>query len=142
MKKKNIYDSFLGFLTKKGNKVLARKLLYISFFKASRTTKLPMHFLIFKVFSHLNSALEAKRIRYRRSSHIVPFPVNEKRRIYLGIKWLLEAVKEDKRRQPFSDKLSFELVSVAKNMQCKSLQKKQTNDTLAAANKSNIHFRW
>lgn len=142
MRKKNIYDSFLGFLTKKGNKNKAKTLLDTSFLKASKILNIPPHFLLFRVFTHLNSSVEAKRIRYRRGSYIVPFPTSSSRRIYLAIKWLVESVQEDRRRQSYSDKLSFELVNVAKNISCKSLQKKHVNDTSASANKSNIHYRW
>jgi ribosomal protein S7 len=141
-RKKNVYNSFLGFLTKKGNKTSAKILLDAAFLKASRTLDLPTHLLMFSVFSNLSSSVEAKRVRYRRGSHVVPFLTGHKRRIYLAIKWLVESVKEDKRRQSLIEKFSFEIVNVFKNVPCKTLQKKQSNDNLASANKSNIHFRW
>lgn len=142
MRKKTIYDSFLGFLTKRGNKAIAKNLVDSAFLKAAKVLNIPTHILLFRVFSNLNSSVEAKRIKYRRGSYIVPFPTSRQRRTYLVIKWLVEAVKEDKRRHSYSEKLSFELVNVVKNISCKSLQRKQTNDSLASANKSNIHYRW
>ena len=40
---------------------------------------------------------------------MVPFPISYKRSIYLITKWLLQAIKDDTRKLPMSEKLSTEI---------------------------------
>ena len=58
---KAIYINFLGFLTKKGNKVIAKKILDEAFLEVSLKTNQPVHILLIKVFLKLNSFVEIKK---------------------------------------------------------------------------------
>jgi len=95
-----------------------------------------------KIFLKLNTFVEIKKIRIRKSSYIVPFSINFKRRVYLITKWLLSSSKENNSSISFAEKLSLEIISIVKNSSSNSLKKKNTNISLAFANRSNIHFRW
>jgi ribosomal protein S7 len=68
--------------------------------------------LILKIFLKLNSFVEVKRVRVKRSSHLVPFSIRLKRRSYLIIKWLMQAVKEDTRKVSMSEKLFVEISNI------------------------------
>jgi ribosomal protein S7 len=94
------------------------------------------------IFLKLNSYIEIKTIRIRKKIHFVPFPTNYKRRIYLVTKWLIHAALEDKRKLPFSQKLSLEIFNLIKNKSSKSLKSKENNFLKATTNRSNLHFRW
>ena len=78
-----------------------------------------------------NTFVEVKKIRIKRSTHIVPFPITFKRKSYLIIKWLIEAIKEDTRKISTSEKLSSELINVLKKSSSKALQKKKLNISVA-----------
>jgi ribosomal protein S7 len=140
---KAIYINFLGFLTKKGNKVIAKKILDEAFLEVSLKTNQPVHILLIKVFLKLNSFVEIKKIKFRRSTHVVPFVLTSfKRKSYLIIKWLMEVVEQDKRKVPIAKKLSKEILNILKNKSSKALIKKKMNTKNAVINRSNIHFRW
>ena len=142
LQKINLYSKFLGFLIKKGNKVVAKQIINNAFLIASKSTKLSLQFLLLKLFLKLNSFVEVKRVRIRRSSHVVPFAINFKRRLYLIIKWIMNAVHQDKRQVSMQHKLAFEIINIIKNLPSKSLKLKEANITQALANRSNAHFRW
>jgi len=142
IKNKTIYTNFLGFLTKNGNKLAAKKIIDEAFLETSRQVNFPLHLILVKVFSKINSFVETKKIRIKRSTHIVPFGVTSKRRFYLVIKWLMEVVAEDKRKISTSKKLSAELLNIFKNKSSKTIAKKDLNLNQATSNRSNIHYRW
>ena len=138
----HLYSKFLGFLIKMGNKIGAKKVINDAFLKVSKETGFSMHQLLLKLFLKLNSFVEVKRVRIRRSSHLVPFSITLKRRSYLIIKWLMQAVQEDKRKVSMSDKLYVEISNTIGNTPSRSLKIRNLNVSQALANRSNIHFRW
>jgi ribosomal protein S7 len=139
---KNLYNKFLGFLIKKGNKISARSILNTSFLTVSKKTGLPLHILLLKIFLKLNSFVEVKKVRVQRSSHLVPFSIRLKRRSYLIIKWLMQAVKEDSRKISMSEKLSSEILDTIKKNPSRSVKIRNFNISQALSNRSNIHYRW
>lgn len=141
-KNKNLYNKIINFITKKGNKVQANKIVNTAFDVVSKETGLSFNTILSKLFFKLNSFVEVKRVKIRRGFHLVPFPISPKRSTYLIIKWLLQAVKEDKRRVPLSEKLSSEIILTITSSNSKSLSIKTTNISQVLANRSNIHFRW
>jgi len=141
-KNKNLYNKIINFFTKKGNKVKATKIVNEAFDKVSKETGLSFNSILSKLFSKLNSFVEVKKIRVRRGFHLVPFPISHKRSTYLIIKWLIQAIKEDKRGISFSDKLFSEINQTISSSSSKSLEIKTSNISQVLSNRSNIHFRW
>lgn len=139
---KSIYSQFVGALTKDGKKNLAKRIVDEAFFSASKTLKIPPQMVLVETFKKLNSLVEIKKVKLGGSIHIVPFAISFKRRTYLVVKWVLDAVREDKRRVPFSEKLTFELVNTVKGAASKSMKAKEANTELAMVNRANIHYRW
>lgn len=137
-----LYKKFLGFLIKKGNKVAAKKILDETFFKVHKATKLPMQVCLSRLFTLLNSFVEVKKVNVRRRSILVPFSITLGRRSFLVVKWLMLSVKADKKKAPFSDKLSSEIINVLNDTNSKAKKLKETNIAQAMANRSNIHYRW
>lgn len=139
----NLYHKLLGVLTKKGNKTAAKKIIDNTFLKLSAKTNKSLQKLFLQIFIKLNSFVEVKNVRVRRSSHMVPFSINLKRRSYLILKWLTSAIKEENSQQvSFDEKLYSELESLLNNTQSKALKKKKQNTANAVKNRSNLHFRW
>jgi small subunit ribosomal protein S7 len=141
-KNKNLYNKIINFFTKKGNKVKATNLVNGAFDKVSKSTGLSFNAILTKLYLKLNSFVEIKKIKVRRGFHLVPFPISYKRSTYLMIKWLLQAIKDDKRKIPVSDKLFLEINQTISSSSSKSLDIKNSNITQVLANRSNIHFRW
>ena len=108
----------------------------------SKSTGLSFNTILSKLYTKLNTFVEIKKIKVRRGFHLVPFPISHKRSTYLIIKWLLQAIKEDQRRIPISEKLSMEINQTISSATSKSLEIKSSNLNQVLANRSNIHFRW
>jgi ribosomal protein S7 len=144
MKKKNfhLYNKFIGFITKNGNRPKAKIIFDSALFDVTRKLKISFNKLLLKLFLKLNSYIEIKTIKIRKKIHFVPFPTTYKRRIYLVIKWITVAASEDKRKLNFSKKLSLEIFNLLQNKSSKSLKIKKNNFSKALINKSNFHFRW
>jgi ribosomal protein S7 len=141
-KPKSLYYKFLGFLIKKGSKNSAKKTLDSAFLTVSKKTGLSLQSLILQVFFKLNSFVEVRKVRVKRSSHVVPFSIGLKRRSYLIIKWLALAASEDKRKVSLSEKLADEVLTLVKGSASKSLKLKEITLAQALVNRSNAHFRW
>lgn len=142
LKKRNFYETFLGLIIKNGQKVQAKRILDTAFFIVSKQTKLSTNSIMLKIILYLNSFVEIKKIKSKRSTHFVPFPLSTKRKFYLISKWVIDSVGDDKRRLDFATKLADEILTVVRNKSSKSLRKKNLNFKLSIQNKSNIHFRW
>ena len=140
--KKTLYNKLIGFITKKGKKTNSLKIVNEAFFKVSANTNLSMQKIVLKLFLKLNSFVEVKKVRVKRSFHLVPFQIPLKRRSYLIIKWLMQAIKSDKRNVTTVEKLAFEIEQTLKTETSKSLKLRNLNITTALANRSNLHYRW
>jgi len=139
--KKDLYNQFLGFLIKNGNKNGAKRVLDQAFFKLSKKVNLSTDRILLKIFIKLNSFVEVKKIRSRRSTHIVPFPITFKRRYYLAFKWLMLSINEDKRKISSSEKIYTEVLNLLTKKSSNSINKKEINLSLSLKNRSNIHYR-
>jgi ribosomal protein S7 len=138
----NLYIKILSFLIKKGKKTKAKALLDFSLFTVCNLTKLPLHYIFIKIFSLINVFVETKTVRVKRSSYIVPFSINLKRRFYLLTKWLVQASSVNKQKVSFSKKFIKEIVCVLTKQKSEVLNIKVLNNSKALVNKSNIHYRW
>ena len=132
----------MGVLLKKGKKTKAKKILDTVLLKVSKSTKLSIHLVLYRVFFNLNTFVEVRRVRVKRRSFLVPFNVSFSRRISLMLKWILLTVRNDSRRTSTINKLSIEIFKIVKNLPCNSIKLKKLNDSQAFSNKANIHFRW
>ena len=139
---KNLYKKIVNFFIKDGNRVKASKLVGLAFSKVSKKTGLSFNQILSKLFVKLNSFVEIKKIRVRRGFHMVPFPISHKRSMYLITKWLVQAIKEDTRKLPMSEKLATEIYNTVVTQSSKSLDIKNSNTSQVMTNRANIHFRW
>jgi small subunit ribosomal protein S7 len=139
---KNFHKKLVGFLTKEGKKSKAVSIVNSSFLLVSKNKDLSFSEIESRLIEKLNSFVEIKKVRIRRGSHMVPFPVNDNRRFYLMVKWLMQSVKEDKRKKPLSEKIAFEIEQTLKDSPSKSVKLKNLNIAQSISNRSNIHYRW
>ena len=141
---KSFYRTFLGLLIKNGDRVSAKRLLDKTFVIVLKSAKISFNIIILKIIILLNTFVEVKQVKkYKKFSYQVPFPISLKRKLYLSVKWVISSALEDKRRIPFFEKISQEILLLITNKSVsKSYKKKSKNLNLAMANKSNVHFRW
>lgn len=139
---KTLYMKFLGFLVKKGNLISAKKILDKTFFFVSKKTGYSTEVSLLNLFRILNSYVEIKKVRIRRRSFLVPCSININRRSYLIVRWLIQAVHEDLRKDSFANKLSLEIINVLKGISTRSKKLKISNISQSISNRSNIHYRW
>ena len=138
----NLYNKLLGFLIKRGKKNKAKQVLNKAFFLVSEKTGHSMAYILFKVFLKLNVFVEAKTVRVKRRSHIVPFSLGLKRRSYLIIKWLIKSILKNEKKITSSHKIAEEILCLINNSQSKAIKLRNMNNNLSLANRSNIHYRW
>jgi ribosomal protein S7 len=136
------YQKLVGLLTKKGNKQKAMSLLNKALLKTSKDLKYTPNLVLKKALDLLKTSLELKKIKRRRSSHFIPFPLKKKRKLFLVSKWLLLGAKHQEINKTLDLKLNLELIELIKNRNSFSYKFKEQNIRKALQNKSNTHFRW
>jgi pentatricopeptide repeat protein len=107
--KKSLYSILINSLTKNGNKSKAIKIINSAFLKVSTNTGLSKRQVLLKLFLKLNSFVEVRQLKVRKRIFFVPFPTTLKSRLYLTVKWLIKAAKENKKKFPFLKNLQLRL---------------------------------
>ena len=137
------YSRLLGFLNKKGMKSSAKFILDSAILLVSKRLKRSRYIILLRLFFKLNTFVESRKLRIKKSTYIVPFAISLKRRLYLATKWLILSVNQNTRQISLIEKLADEMLRVLKkDSYSKSKKQKQLNNSQALANRSNIHFRW
>lgn len=136
---KKMFKKFVGMLTKKGQKIKAKSIFTDALIKVRKEIDLPINLILLKMFTFLKTSVESKKIRVRRTFHTVPFPINENRKTFLVIKWILSSLKKS---QNVSNSLASEIIKILKNFKSNAIKYKNYNVALSLKNKSNSHFRW
>ncbi len=141
-KNQTLYNIFLGYLIKKGNKIQAKRIIDSTFLSLSQKLNLPLNIILRKILKKMGNSIEIKTIKMRKNTHVIPFAINHNRRNYLLVKKIMDSVREDNSNRPINEKLTDEFTSILTDKSSKSLQKNKTALKQAVLNRSNIHFRW
>ncbi len=132
---------FINHVTKKGKKQLANKMVISVLSQLSKTYKLSSARLMSQIFFRIRPYIEVRSVRVRRSSYLVPFPVNLHRQYHLASFWILEALAKDTRKLSFETKLKEEFVNILSKKGA-VLAKRASIYQLAQKNRANLHYRW
>lgn len=131
-------DKFINYLLKRGKKSTAWKIyddLLLSLekrgFKESAQT-------VKKALENIYPIVEVRPKRIGGAVYQVPIEVIGKRRIALGLRWLLKAANARKGK-PMAEKLADEIVQ-AIDSQGAAVKKKEDVHKMAEANKAFAHF--
>ena len=141
-KNQTLYNIFLGYLIKKGNKIQAKRIIDSTFLSLSQKLNLPLNVILRKILKKMGNSIEIKTIKMRKNTHVIPFAINHNRKNYLLVKKIMDSVREDTSNRPINEKLTDELTSILTDKSSKSLQKNKAALKQAVLNRSNIHFRW
>ncbi|MBU3964360.1 30S ribosomal protein S7 [Patescibacteria group bacterium] len=129
----------INYIMRKGNKSIARKIVYsaLSIIK-EKTKQEPVQFLE-KAIQNASPVLEVKSKRIGGANYQVPIEVSKERRVALAVRWIIQASKKGK--GSMAEKLAKELMEAAENTG-NAVKKKETVHKMAEANKAFAHFAW
>ena len=137
-------SKIIGFLIKKGNKKKALKLfnnLLNSFI--SNTYKISTIYLFSILFFKLNTNIELREFKFRKRVHYIPMPIKRKRKMFIIIKWLKQAILLNKLKVNVATKLYEELANTLFAEQFSNIiNYKVENEKKAFQYKAKAHFRW
>jgi ribosomal protein S7 len=137
-----ISETLLKFFLKKGNYKSAQLSVKTLFERLFKKTSLGQYSILNKIYKILYINFEVRKIKKRRTSHLVPMPVKKKRGYFLIIKWLFDSIKNDSRNVSTVDKLIIEILKYINNKESEGSKKKVLMQKLALTNRSNAHYRW
>lgn len=136
------YQKLIGYLTKKGVKKKMSIIVNKSLFILSKKYGYKPSYIFFRIFLSLNTFIEARTIKKRGRTMIIPFPIKLNRRIHLILKWYTSSILKATNKLPLYKKIVKATISIFKKKKSKALFLKKTNNKLAFLNRSNLHFRW
>ncbi|HEY4516140.1 MAG TPA: 30S ribosomal protein S7 [Candidatus Paceibacterota bacterium] len=134
-------EKFINYVMQEGKKNTARKIVYTSFDLIKEKEKVEDPIVIFE--TALNNTGPTMEVRSRRvggANYQVPREVRPERRLYLGMKWVIEAAKA-KKGKPMAEKLAEEIILASKN-EGEAIRKRENTHKMAEANKAFAHFAW
>lgn len=131
-------EKLINYLMEKGKKNTARK-IYSDALKVieSRGYKDPDG-SVKKALENIYPVIEVRPRRIGGAVYQVPIEVIGKRRIALGLRWLLEAARK-KKGKPMAERLADEII-LALDSQGAAVKKKEEVHKMAEANKAFAHF--
>jgi len=93
-----------------------------------------------KALTNIMPPVEVKSRRVGGSTFQIPVEVRPKRKLALGIKWMIDYSKK-RNDKSMSRKLAAEIIAAAKE-EGAAVKKKEDTLRMAEANKAFSHFRW
>jgi small subunit ribosomal protein S7 len=131
-------SKFINQLMKKGKKTIARKIVYKAFENIKEETKKEPLDVFEKALDNTAPLLEVKSKRVGGATYQVPREVKGKRRLSLGIRWIINAAKA-KKGKSMQEKLAHELIQ-AFNNEGEAVRKKINTHKMAEANRAFAHL--
>src|SRR5690606_25908478 len=139
----NIFiKKFVTQLMRSGKKAFATKLIYDNGFLLSKYFNKSLYTIYSDIFLTLRPFIEIRKVRVRRTTYMVPFPTNLQRQHYLVSQWILETLRNDKRKANFNKKFREEIIKILLNKESSTLDKKKDLYKKAEKSRSFAHFRW
>jgi small subunit ribosomal protein S7 len=135
-----IQDKFIKYLMISGSKSLAEKKVYQTFSKLKERYKLNPVYLFHQALKNVMPLAEVKSIRLGGSTYKVPVELSFQRRIFLGMKWILEGARKQRTKE-ITDALIDEIAKAYQGTGY-GIKKKEEIHKLVEANRSFSHYRW
>ncbi|MHB8763510.1 MAG: 30S ribosomal protein S7 [Deferrisomatales bacterium] len=137
-------DELLGRLINKvmldGKKGTAEKIVYGALEAVEGRTGQKGLEALHTALDNVKPLLEVKSRRVGGSTYQVPIEVSPRRRVSLGIRWLVEHARSRGERT-MKDKLASEILDALQN-RGGAVKKREDTLRMAEANKAFAHFRW
>lgn len=123
-----------------GKKSLAEKVFYNAMDLIKERTEEDGIEVLRKALDNVMPVLEVKSRRVGGSNYQVPVEVNERRRMSLAIRWIIESSRKRGERT-MTERYANELIDAANNTGG-AVKKKEEVHRMAEANRAFAHYRW
>lgn len=133
--KDKFIGKFINCIMRHGKKTIAQKIFYscLDIIKERLKTDNPIEVLK-KAVENVKPSVEVRARRIGGATYQVPCEVPEKRRVSLGIRWIIEAAKA-KKGKPMKFKLAEEILAAYKN-EGDAIKKRDNIHKMAEANRA------
>lgn len=136
-----LVEKFTNYLMKKGEKAVARKIMYSTLDEIKKKTKTENPLEIFeKAIKNTSPLLEVRSRRIGGANYQVPREVRPERRFALSCRWILEAARA-KKGTTMVNRLTDEIIAASKN-EGSAVKKRENVHKMAEANRAFAHFAW
>ncbi|UCD85889.1 MAG: 30S ribosomal protein S7 [Deltaproteobacteria bacterium] len=128
------------YLQRRGKKSLAELIVYRTFDLIEQKTGEESEKVFKKALENVKPILETKSRRVGGATYQVPVEVRAKRRVALGLRWLVSYARM-RGEKTMVEKLAGEILDAANN-KGSAIKKKEDVHKMAEANKAFAHYRW
>ena len=134
-------SKFINCLMEDGKKSIAQRIFYDAMeIVAEKITDAEPIEVFNRAIDNVKPAVEVRSKRVGGAAYQVPMQVNRNRQQSLGIRWVLQAVR-DKKGRPTHQKLAEEIIAAYKR-EGAAVTKRENVHRMADANKAFAHFAW
>ena len=134
-------SKFINCLMLDGKKSIAQRVFYDAMdIVAEKITEAEPIEVFHRAIDNVKPAVEVRSKRVGGAAYQVPMQVNRNRQQSLGIRWVLQAVR-DKKGRPTHQKLAEEIIAAYKR-EGAAVTKRDNVHRMADANKAFAHYRW
>ena len=130
----------INYVMKQGKKSIAEKVVWGAFDVVAKETGEDALVVFQRALTNASPLLEIKARRIGGATYQVPREVNPKRRVSLGLRWIIGSARS-KTGKPMAAKLAEEIILAAKN-EGTAIKRKADMHRMAEANKAFAHFAW
>ena len=139
MKYNNVkVQKFINHIMLKGKKTVAMKIVYNSFDIIKEKTKKDAIEIFEKAIEEVAPRVEVRPRRVGGATYQVPMEVNEKRRISLAFRWIINSARA-KKGKTMEQRLAEEIILASKN-EGEAIRKKTNIQKMAMANRAFAHL--
>lgn len=142
-----LYNSYevsklINYIMYDGKKNVAENIVYTVLANLNKDKK-KATMKLKKAIANVSPKKEVRPRRLGGASYLVPVDVREERKLYLALKWIIDAARSrsNKEFHTFAEKLTAELDEASKN-QGKAVEKRNQTEKVAQANKAFSHLKW
>ncbi len=139
------YDSvkvgkLINYVMDAGKKNVARSIVYGAFDTIKEKTETDPVEVFETALKNTGPMMEVRSRRVGGANYQIPREVRPERRLYLSLKWLIDAARA-KKGMPMHQKLAEEIILASKN-EGEAVKKRENTHKMAEANKAFAHFAW
>jgi len=131
---------FTNMIMSHGKKRTAEKIIYAALEIMAQKNKADPLSMMEKALQNVSPSVEVKSRRVGGSNYQVPIEVNQRRRISLAMRWILDAASK-RNEKTMKNKLASELLDAYEG-KGSAVRKREDVHKMAEANKAFAHYRW
>lgn len=134
-------EKLINKVMKDGKKSLARWIVYSAFdLVKEKTGKDPLE-VFKKALENVQPEWEVRSRRVGGATYQIPIECIPKRKLHLGLKFLVESARDRKDKRTMIEKLAEEIIEASEG-KGSAVRKKEELHRIAEANKTFAHYRW